>query len=75
MTIPLDPNSELQRLRVACEALAARLDLLAAQNQSLQERLQRSESQRADLAAQTAHIVELLAQARTELRSLRPDPA
>ena len=71
-----DPVSEqLQALRTSLDALTARLDQLAATNASLHERLERSEAARTDLLAQTTRIVELLAEARGEIRGLRGEPA
>ena len=71
-----DPVSEqLQALRTSLDALTARLDQLAATNAALHERLERSEAARTDLLAQTTRIVELLAEARVEIRSLRGEPA
>ena len=67
-----DPVSEqLQALRTSLDALTARLDQLAATNASLHERLERSEAARTDLLAQTTRIVELLAEARGEIRGLQ----
>lgn len=76
-SLPSDPaNAALQRLadeltqlRVALAAMTQRLDTLATSNQHLHERLERSERARTDLAAQADHLVELLAEARREVRA------
>jgi chromosome segregation ATPase len=72
VTLPVDATAELRGLRQAVESLTTKLGELVRHNAELQERLRTSEALRQDLAAQTAHIVELLAQARKELRALRP---
>lgn len=55
--------------------MAQQLGQLAATNAALQARLEHSEHARADLVAQTEHIVEILADARRELRTLQQKPA
>ncbi|MCU0866943.1 MAG: hypothetical protein MUC36_24420 [Planctomycetes bacterium] len=69
--LPDQVSNELRALRTSLDALTARLDQLAATNASLHERLERSEAARTDLLAQTTRIVELLAEARAEIRSLQ----
>ena len=76
-SLPSDPATaalqrladELTQLRVAVAAMTQRLDTLAASNQQLHERLERSERARTDRAAQADHLVELLAEARREVRA------
>lgn len=76
-SLPSDPAAaalqrladELTQLRVAFGAMSQRLDSLATSNQQLHERLELSERARADLAAQADHLVELLAEARREVRA------
>lgn len=55
--------------------MAQQLAQLAATNAALQARLEHSERARADLVAQTEHIVEILADARREVRALQQKPA
>jgi len=69
--LPDQVSNELRALRSSIDALTARLDQLAATNSSLHDRLERSEAARSDLLAQTTRIVELLAEARAEVRSLQ----
>lgn len=76
-SLPSDPATaalqrladELTQLRVAFAGMTQRLDTLATSNQQLHERLERSERARTDLAAQADHLVELLAEARREVRA------
>lgn len=73
--LPPDPGdsaagiqAELGELRRSIEALDGRLGDLTAQNEKLRDRLEHSERARADLLAQTEHVIQLLADARRELR-------
>ena len=59
---------ELRALRSSVESMAQRLEQLAATNDALHARLERSEAARADLLAQTGRLIELLGEARAELR-------
>ena len=59
----------MTRLREQLATMGRRLDTLADDNRSLQARLEQSEQARRDLAAQADHLVELLGEARTELRA------
>lgn len=76
-SLPSDPATaalqrladEMTQLRSAFAAMAQRLDALATSNQQLHERLELSERARTDLAAQADHLVELLAEARREVRA------
>jgi len=77
-SLPPDPSAalgriadELTRLREQMATMARRLDTLADDNRSQQARLEQSEQARRDLAAQADHLVELLGEARTELRTAR----
>ncbi|MBL8735278.1 MAG: hypothetical protein JNL12_02505 [Planctomycetes bacterium] len=77
-SLPPDPSAalgriadEMTRLRGELAAMARRLDTLADDNRSLQARLEQSEQARRDLAAQADHLIELLGEARTELRTAR----
>lgn len=77
-SLPPDPSAalgriadELTRLREQLTTMARRLDTLADDNRSLQARLEQSEQARRDLAAQADHLIELLGEARTELRTAR----
>lgn len=73
--LPDPVSNELRALRSSLDALTTRLDQLAATNTALHDRLERSEAARTDLLAQTTRIVELLAEARAEIRSLRGETA
>lgn len=66
---------ELAALRRSMNDLTARLGALTAENSTLRARLEQSERARADLATQSERILELLAEARRELRTLQPKPA
>lgn len=77
-SLPPDPSAalgriadELTRLREQLTTMARRLDTLADDNRSLHARLEQSEQARRDLAAQADHLIELLGEARTELRTAR----
>jgi len=77
-SLPPDPSAalgriadEMTRLREHVATMARRLDTLADDNRSLHARLEQSEQARRDLAAQADHLVELLGEARTELRTAR----
>ncbi len=77
-SLPPDPSAalgriadEMTRLRGELATMALRLGTLADDNRSLQARLEQSEQARRDLAAQADHLVELLGEARTELRTAR----
>ena len=77
-SLPPDPSAalgriadEMTRVREHLATMAQRLDTLADDNRSLQARLEQSEQARRDLAAQADHLVELLGEARTELRAVR----
>ncbi len=79
-SLPPDPSAALGRiademthLREALTTMARRLDTLADDNRTLQLRLEQSEQARRDLAAQADHLVELLGEARTELRARAPN--
>ncbi len=48
------------------------LAALTAENADLRARLEQSERARGDLVQQTEHVIELLAQARRELRAQKP---
>ena len=63
-------TEELAALRHSIEELTQRLGDLTAENATLRARLEQSEAARADLAAQTEHIIELLANSRREVRVL-----
>jgi len=60
---------EMTQLRTAFATMTQRLDQLATDNRCLHERLEHSERARTDLAAQADHLVELLAEARRQLRA------
>ena len=62
---------ELASLRHSIDALTQRLGQLTNENATLHARLEQSEAARADLAAQIEHIIELLADARREVRALQ----
>lgn len=76
-SLPSDPTAaalqhvadEMTQLRSALAAMAQRLDQLATDNRCMHERLEQSERARTDLAAQADHLVELLAEARREVRA------
>lgn len=61
-------TDELQAIRASIDGFGERLGTLANENAALRTRLEHSESARADLLAQTERILELLADARRELR-------
>jgi chromosome segregation ATPase len=63
--------AELTAVRATLAELTQRVGALTDDNASLRTRLERSEATRGDLLAQTEHIVELLANARTEIRNLQ----
>jgi chromosome segregation ATPase len=62
---------ELAGLRHSIDALTQRLGQLASENATLRARLDQSEAARTDLTAQIEHIIELLADARREVRALQ----
>lgn len=66
---------ELAALRQSVNELAARLVAVTDDNTKLRARLEHSERARADLATQTERILELLGDARRELRHLQPKAA
>ncbi len=68
-----DPATHAALTRLADEIAGVRKALaeLTAENASLRRRLEQSETARADLVAQTEHIVELLADSRREIRALQ----
>lgn len=65
---------ELAALRASLEGLSRRVGELAGDNATLRARLEQSEAARFDLAAQTEHIISLLADARAEIRTLQAPP-
>jgi septal ring factor EnvC (AmiA/AmiB activator) len=65
---------ELAALRASLDTMNQRLAALTDENARLRHRLEQSEAARADLVAQTEHIVELLADSRRELRALQSAP-
>lgn len=65
-------TQELAALRQSVHDLATRLGALTEANATLHARLEQSERARADLATQTERILELLAEAKRELRTLQP---
>ena len=71
-----DPAVTAALTRIADELAGVRQAIaeLAAENASLRARLEQSETARADLVAQTEHIVELLADSRREIRALQGKP-
>lgn len=58
-------------MRGSIEALAQRLQSLVEQNAALQSRLEQSERARADLLAQSEHVIDLLEESRRELRNAK----
>lgn len=68
-----DPTTAAALTKIADELTGLRKALagLTAENASLRARLEQSENARADLVAQTEHIVELLADSRREIRALQ----
>ena len=66
--LPDQVVEELRALRSSVENMAQRLEQLAATNDALHARLERSEAARADLLAQSGRLIELLGEARAELR-------
>jgi chromosome segregation ATPase len=77
-SLPVDPAAALARvadelaaLRSSIDGLERRVGDLTSDNASLRARLEHSETARRDLAAQADHLVELLAEARRELRALQ----
>ncbi len=66
---------ELAGLRAAVVDLTRQVGVLASDNATLRARLEHSETARQDLAAQTEHIVQILADARAEIRTLRGAPS
>jgi chromosome segregation ATPase len=62
---------ELAGLRHSIDALTQRLGQLTSENATLRARLDQSEAARTDLTAQIEHIIELLADARREVRALQ----
>lgn len=62
---------ELAGLRHSIDALTQRLGQLANENTTLRARLDQSEAARTDLTAQIEHVIELLADARREVRALQ----
>lgn len=80
MSSPTDPAlarelarvaAELGQLRASIDGLTERVGTLTAENATLRARLEHSERARADLVAQTEHIIELLADSRREVRALQ----
>lgn len=78
-SLPSDPGAaafarvadELAGLRHSIDALTQRLGQLTSENATLRARLEQSETARTDLTSQTEHIIELLADARREVRALQ----
>jgi hypothetical protein len=66
-----DVAGELRCLRESVDELGQRLAALNAENVSLRQRLDDSETARRDLLAQTEHVIELLANSRREVRELK----
>lgn len=66
-----DLNLGLQRLADEVAALRQTLAGLVQENAQLRQRLDGSEAARRDLVAQAEHLVELLAEARREVRALQ----
>ena len=62
---------ELAGLRHSIDALTQRLGLLTDENVTLRARLEQSETARNDLTAQIEHVIELLADARRDVRALQ----
>ncbi len=80
MSSPTDPAlarelarvaAELGQLRTSIDSLTERVGVLTTENAALRGRLEHSERARADLVAQTEHIIELLANSRREVRALQ----
>lgn len=65
-------TQELTALRRSIDELGGKLGALTTENAQLRARLEHSEQARTDLATQTERILELLADARRELRHLQP---
>lgn len=69
---PSDPVAdELRALRQSIDALAQRVEQLAADNQRLREQLAFSQAARSDLTAQAEHLISMLADSRNEIRALK----
>lgn len=60
----------LARIANELTAVRQRLDRLAAENEELRGRLECSDRARADLEAQAAHLLDVLAYTREQLRTL-----
>ena len=71
MPSPSDPAAELARALAELQSLRASVDRLGADNAALRDQLARSEAARADLFAQSKHVLALLADARREIEWLR----
>lgn len=63
---------ELAAVRQSVDGMGKSLAALTAENADLRARLEQSERARGDLVQQTEHVIELLAQARRELRAQKP---
>lgn len=73
---PSDPVAdELRALRQSIDALAQRVEQLAADNRQLREQLAFSQAARTDLVAQAEHLISMLADSRNEIRALKGDAA
>lgn len=74
-SLPSDPAAALSRVADELAGLSQQLARLTTENATLRARLEQSEAARADLLAQTERIVELLAEARREVRELQAKKA
>ena len=63
---------ELAAVRQSVDGMGKSLAALTAETADLRARLEQSERARGDLVQQTEHVIELLAQARRELRAQKP---
>lgn len=68
--MPSDSDA-LARIAEQLAAMRTRLDDLATDNQQLRSRLEASERARAELLAQTEHLIEVLARSRQQLREAK----
>ena len=71
-TPPSDPiANELHAVRASLEALTARVEQLATENQRLHQQLELSQQARSDLVSQCEHLISMLADSRKELRAAK----
>ena len=74
MLAAVNPSAP-EQIALQLQALGERVEMLAADNRRLHDRLAASEAARADLFAQAEHLMHMLDLARRELRQLKGEAA